>query len=96
MARIWDLIQLLQVLRLEKIRQKYTKHFADPSEKTTLNLFSQNPWFLGRLLPLANKFSTRRLIDLQSNLIGAFEEVLDQPKEQHTSIFKNLVIQTHS
>ena len=81
---------------LEKIRQKYTKHFADPSEKTTLNLFSQNPWFLGRLLPLANKFSTRRLIDLQSNLIGAFEEVLAQPKEQHTSIFKNLVIQTHS
>ena len=81
---------------LEKIGQKYTKHFADPSEKTTLNLFSQNPWFLGRLLPLANKFSTRRLIDLQSNLIGAFEEVLAQPKEQHTSIFKNLVIQTHS
>lgn len=81
---------------LEKIGQKYTKHFADPSEKTTLNLFSQNPWFLGRLLPLANKFSTRRLIDLQSNLIGAFEEVLAQPKEQHPSIFKNLVIQTHS
>ena len=80
---------------LEKIGQKYTKHFSDPSEKTTLNLFSQNPWFLGRLLPLANKFSTRQLIDLQTNLIGAFEEVLAQPKEQHSNIFKNLVIQTH-
>jgi DNA polymerase-3 subunit delta len=76
--------------------RKYQDHFSDPSEKTTLNLFSQNPWFLGRLLPLVQKFSTRRLIDLQSNLITAFEQVLGLPKEQHATIFKNLVIRTHS
>jgi hypothetical protein len=45
---------------------------------------------------LVNKFSTRRLIDLQANLITAFEDLLSQPKEQHANIFKNLVIQTHS
>ncbi len=82
--------------QLEQIGRKYQDHFSDPSEKTTLNLFSQNPWFLGRLLPLVQKFSTRRLIDLQSNLITAFEQVLGQPKEQHATIFKNLVIRTHS
>ena len=82
--------------QLQRIGQKYQENFSDPSEKTTLNVFSQNPWFLGRLLPLVKKFPTRRLIDLQSNLITAFEEVLAQPKEQHATIFKNLAIRTHS
>ena len=82
--------------QLERIGQKYQDHFSNPAEKSTLNLFSQNPWFLGRLLPLVKRFSTRRLIDLQSNLIAVFEEVLAQPKEQHATIFKNLVIRTHS
>jgi hypothetical protein len=46
---------------------------------------SWEDWF--RLL---KKFSTRRLIDLQAGLIKAFEDVLAQPKEQHSTIFKNL------
>ena len=82
--------------QLSRISQKYIQHFSNPEEKTTLNVFSQNPWFLGRLLPLVKNFSTRRLIDLQANLITAFEQVLAQPKEQHANIFKNLAIQTHS
>lgn len=82
--------------QLERIGNKYLKHFSNPAEKTTLNVFSQNPWFLGRLVPLLKKFSTRRLIDLQAGLIKAFEDVLAQPKEQHSTIFKNLAIQTHS
>ena len=81
--------------QLERLGQKYNSHFSDPTEKTTLNVFSQNPWFLGRLLPLVRNFSTRRLIDLQANLISCFEKILQQPKEEHSSIFKNLVIQTH-
>lgn len=81
---------------LERLAAKHAQHFDDPSEKTTLNVFSQNPWFLGRLLGLVKKFSARRLIDLQSHLIEAFEQVLAMPKEQHVTIFKNLVIRTHS
>ena len=82
--------------QLSRIGNKYLQHFSNPDEKTTLNVFSQNPWFLGRLLPLVRKFSTRRLIDLQAGLIEAFELVLAQPKEQHNTIFKNLAIRTHS
>tara|TARA_B100000242_G_scaffold164992_1_gene117878 strand:+ start:13901 stop:14998 length:1098 start_codon:yes stop_codon:yes gene_type:complete len=82
--------------QLESLGRKHAHHFADPSEKTTLNLFSQNPWFLGRLLPLVQKFSARRLIDLQAGLIEAFEQVLAQPKEQHAAIFKNLAVRAHS
>ena len=74
--------------QLSRISQKYIQHFSNPEEKTTFNVFSQNPWFLGRLLPLVKNFSTRRLIDLQANLITAFEQVLAQPKEQHANIFK--------
>jgi DNA polymerase-3 subunit delta len=81
---------------LERLAAKHARHFADPSAKTTLNVFSQNPWFLGRLFGLVKKFSARRLIDLQSHLIEAFEQVLAQPKEQHATIFKNLAIRTHS
>ena len=88
--------QRLSKDQLERIGQKYIRHFSDPDGKTTLNLFSQNPWFLGRLLPLVKNFSTRKLIDLQSNLIKCFEEILVRPKEEHANIFKNLVIQTHS
>ena len=88
--------QRLSKDQLERIGKKYQDHFSDSNEKSTLNLFSQNPWFLGRLLPLVRKFSTRRLIDLQSDLIKAFQDVLEQPKEQHSTIFKNLVIRTHS
>ncbi len=81
---------------LERLAARHARHFDDPTEKTTLNVFSQNPWFLGRLLGLVKKFSARRLIDLQSHLIEAFEQVLAQPKEQHATIFKNLAIRTHS
>ena len=88
--------QRLSKDQLERIGKKYQDHFFDSNEKSTLNLFSQNPWFIGRLLPLVRKFSTRRLIDLQSDLIQAFQDILTQPKEQHSTIFKNLVIRTHS
>ena len=81
---------------LERLAMKYGQHFDDPTEKTTLNVFSQNPWFLGRLLGLVKSFSARRLIDLQAHLIETFEQVLALPKEQHATIFKNLAIRTHS
>ncbi|MDG1173532.1 MAG: DNA polymerase III subunit delta [Opitutales bacterium] len=81
---------------LETLARKYAQHFGESSEKSTLNLFSQNPWFLGRLLPLVGKFSARRLIDLQSFLIQAFQDVLAQPKESHPQIFKNLALSAHA
>lgn len=82
--------------QLARISQKHAHHFSDSGDKTTLNLFSQNPWFLGRLLPITDKFNTRRLIDLQADLIGAFEKLLAQPKEDQPGILKDLAIRTLS
>ena len=80
--------------QLERIGQKHAHHFSGTGDKTTLNLFSQNPWFLGRMLPVTKKFNTRRLIDLQADLIGAFEKLLSQPKEEQPNIIKDLAIRT--
>jgi DNA polymerase-3 subunit delta len=50
-------------------------------EKSAYNIFTQNPWYLGKLasgkLP-----SLRRLIDNQHELIAAFEEIIHRPDEQ--------------
>ena len=82
--------------QIERIGQKHAHHFSDSGGKTTLNLFSQNPWFLGRLLPITKKFNTRRLIDLQADLIAAFEKLMAHPKEEQSNIFKDLAIRTLS
>ena len=50
-------------------------------EKSSYNIFAQNPWYLGKLagtkLP-----PLRRLIDNQQELIAAFEAIVDRPHEQ--------------
>jgi DNA polymerase-3 subunit delta len=81
---------------LEKLGRKHAHHFSNSGEKSSLNLFTQNPWFLGRLLPIVKKFNTRRLIDLQSALLEAFEQLLVQPREEQSGIFKDLAIRTLS
>ena len=82
--------------QIDRIAQKHAQHFSDSGDKTSLNLFSQNPWFVGRLLPITKRFSTRRLIDLQAGLIYAFEKLLSQPKEEQGNILKDLAIRTLS
>ena len=88
--------QRLSKEKLEQLGRKHAHHFSDSGEKSTLNLFSQNPWFLGRLLPIVKRFNTRKLIDLQSSLLEAFEQLLIQPRERQVNIFKDLAIRTLS
>ena len=81
--------------QLSRISQNIFNTFPIP-RKDHIQCIFPKPMVPGRLLPLVKNFSTRRLIDLQANLITAFEQVLAQPKELHANIFKNLAIQTHS
>jgi DNA polymerase-3 subunit delta len=50
-------------------------------EKSSFNLFAQNPWYLGKLAG-AKLPSLRRLIDNQREFIDAFEELVRRPQEQ--------------
>ena len=87
-----DPSQRLSKEKLEQLGRKHAHHFSDSGEKSTLNLFTQNPWFLGRLLPIVKRFNTRSLIDLQAALLEAFEQLLIQPRDQQVAIFKDLAI----
>lgn len=77
---------------MERLSRKHASHFENVAEKNPLNLFSQNPWYLGRLIPTAAKFPTRRLIDFQSEFIRTFEQLLGAGREEQPSILKELAI----
>lgn len=67
---------------LEQAAQTYARHFGEVEDKTNFNLFSQNPWYLGRLAEAARRLPLRKLIDWQSEFLRAFEEISKRPKEQ--------------
>lgn len=57
-------------------------HFAGASEKSSFNLFTQNPWYVGKLAGGAKLPTLRRLIDNQREFIAAFEDIVRRPDEQ--------------
>ena len=52
------------------------------AEKSSYNVFGQNPWYLGKLAGTAKLPSLRRLIDNQQDFVVAFEEIVRRPQEQ--------------
>ena len=60
----------------------YGSHFTGATEKSSFNLFTQNPWYVGKLAGSAKLPTLRRLIDNQQELIAAFEEIIQRPDEQ--------------
>jgi DNA polymerase III subunit delta len=60
----------------------YAAHFVGATEKSSFNLFTQNPWYLGKLASTAKLPTLRRLIDNQQEFVAAFEEIIRRPNEQ--------------
>jgi DNA polymerase-3 subunit delta len=52
------------------------------AEKSSYNVFTQNPWYLGKLAGAAKLPPLRRLIDNQRAFIEAFGGIIDRPDEQ--------------
>lgn len=77
---------------LERLSAKHASHFADSTQKSALNLFSQNPWYVGRLLPAAAKFSTRHLMDFQARFIQTFEDLISVPKDDQPALLRQLAV----
>jgi DNA polymerase-3 subunit delta len=67
---------------MPKAAATYASRFTGATEKNSYNLFSQNPWYLGKLASSAKLPSLRRLIDNQQEFISAFEEIIQRPHEQ--------------
>ncbi len=67
---------------LKTAQASYAGHFVGATEKSSYNVFSQNPWYLGKLAGSAKLPSLRRLIDNQQEFVVAFEELIRRPHEQ--------------
>lgn len=68
---------------LHDAAEKYSGKFGEAAdEKSSLNVFTQNPWYVGKLAGRGRLPSLRRLIDTQAELISAFEEINRRPQEQ--------------
>ena len=65
-----------------KAQATHAAKFIGATEKSSFNLFTQNPWYLGKLAGSAKLPTLRRLIDNQQELIAAFEEIIRRPHEQ--------------
>jgi DNA polymerase-3 subunit delta len=67
---------------LEAASRVYGEHFGDSEEKSNLNVFTQNPWYLGKLAVTASKVSLKKLIEFQIAFAEAFEGIIERPNEQ--------------
>lgn len=67
---------------LEAAAARYSDSFGESSEKSNLNVFTQNPWYLGRLAETARKVPLKRLIAFQLAFADAFEAIIARPNEQ--------------
>ncbi len=56
--------------------------FVGATAKSSFNLFTQNPWYVGKLAGGAKLPTLKRLIDNQQEFITAFEEIVRRPGEQ--------------
>ncbi|MDR2806747.1 MAG: DNA polymerase III subunit delta [Puniceicoccales bacterium] len=73
---------------LERLNAKYT----DASHPKVRNIFSQNPWYLGKLLKIAKKCSLRAWIHFQAQLLGMMIELAKHYGHQR-SVFERLYFQ---
>ncbi len=60
----------------------YGTHFVGATEKSSYHVFTQNPWYLGKLAGTGKLPTLRRLIDNQHEFISAFAEIIQRPDEQ--------------
>ena len=67
---------------LPRAATTYSSRFVGATEKSSFNLFTQNPWYVGKLAGSAKLPPLRRLIDNQQEFIAAFEEIIRRPHEQ--------------
>jgi DNA polymerase-3 subunit delta len=67
---------------LSRAAETYGARFGEAlGEKDSTNVFTQNPWYLGKLVGPAKLPSLRRLIDNQQEFLTAFEEIHRRPDE---------------
>jgi len=65
--------------------------YGDTSRKNPVNVFAQNPFYLGNLAEAARRIPLRTLFDFQTAFVETFREMVDRPNE-HERIFRELAV----
>jgi DNA polymerase III subunit delta len=76
---------------LKNAQAAYAGHFVGVTEKSSYNVFTQHPFYVGKLVGTAKLPSLRRLIDNQQEFIVAFEELIRRPHEQE-DVLRDLAV----
>ncbi len=77
---------------LAKAGEKYHKSFGGVKAKSPLNVFTQNPWYLGKLSEQARQWKLRKMLDFQLAFVDAFRKLVSRSREQH-EVMRSLAIQ---
>ena len=77
---------------LDRASLKHADQFGNGDDKNGFNVFTQNPWYLGRLAIGAKKPNKlRTLIDVQTELFRAFGELMSRSEDQE-GVMKDLAV----
>lgn len=75
-------------------QRTYAAHYPDESAKVKYNVFAANLWYLGnKVAPAANKFTLKKLVDIQLALGDAFIGILERPNDQD-AVMREFVVKT--
>lgn len=76
---------------MERAASVYGGCFDGAEDKSNYNVFTQNPYYLSRLVQTAKELRLRQLIDFQTAFLRAFEEALARPNE-HEQVMREAAI----
>lgn len=76
---------------LERAAAVHAPAFGGESGKSSFNVFTQNPWYLGRLAQPLSKLSLKDLVDFQKEFLRGFKEILNRPTEQQEAMREMMV-----
>ncbi len=76
---------------LQRAADKYLQHYGGSKVKSGLNVFTQNPWYLGKIAQQADGLKLRQLVDFQIEFVGTFLELVNNANS-HREVMRNLVL----
>jgi DNA polymerase III subunit delta len=76
---------------LERAAQIHAAAYAGETGKSSFNVFTQNPWYLGRLAAPLNKLTLKHLVDFQKEFLRGFKDILSRPTEQPEAMREMMV-----
>ncbi|MFA5257225.1 MAG: DNA polymerase III subunit delta [Opitutales bacterium] len=76
---------------LEAAQGQYGSAFPEEGAKSSSNIFTQNPYYLNRLIDAARALKPKRIIDFQIEFVRAFEQSISRPNE-HELVMREAAI----